>query len=256
MTQRLASLLLLVGLLVPRSAGADPLDDQIARVVDPETMHFVAQVARRSLERFRRSATLGPTLSVAPAMTLDDDHDTDFQIAGGLALLRYDVPPFPTPDQIRSILFDGMKDAVVAQIRAAEERGQVLSSEEQQRIVMETWQAIKDELLLKLRPRRFEKPQFEVMGEVAYLTSSEAWDVRALIGIGFSRVFIAAGASMQYDNDAVLVIPVELSVPVLLTDGLRSPVAQVFVRADFAITGGDDEVDRAFAGVRFALDVL
>jgi hypothetical protein len=107
-----------------------------------------------------------------------------------------------------------------------------------------------------VQPRHLEKPRFAVLGEVAYLPDVEAWDVRALMAIGVSGVFVGAGVSLHHEDEVALVIPVELSVPVLLTDSLRSPVAQIYLRADVAVTGGDDQHDRAFVGVRFGFDIL
>jgi hypothetical protein len=45
-------------------------------------------------------------------------------------------------------------------------------------------------------------------------------------------------------------------VPVLVRDGLNSPVVQPFVRGEMPVTGGQDEVRRVVIGARFALDVL
>jgi hypothetical protein len=247
---------LLAVLVLSTDARAGALQEQIERVVNRETVHLAAEAARRGLVRFRRATTLGGTVHVAPALTLDGDRDLDLQVGGGLALLRYGIPTIPTYEEVRSIVLASVTSAVVAQIDAAAARGEVLSEDEQRRLVEETWQRFKDRLLLGLEPRHLEKPQFMLVGEASYLTSADAWDIRAMVGIGISRVFVAAGAALQLDGSAGLVIPVELSVPVLLTDGLRSPVAQIFVRGDFAVVGGDDPHTRGLVGVRLALDVL
>jgi hypothetical protein len=258
-------LLLLAALLVPRGAHADAtvdaaasaIDEQVARLVDRETRHFIAEVARRGLDRFRRSVTLGPTLHAAPSMTADDDRTVDVQVGAGLALLRYDIPALPTYEQIRSILISGLTSAVVAQVRAAAERGQVLSEDEQRRLVEESWQRLKDELLAGLRPRRLEKPSMALVGELAYIDEAD-WDLRVLAGIGVSKLFVSAGVSFHHEGEGqfALLVPLELSLPVLLSDGLRSPVVQVFVRGDLVVASGDDTPLRLFAGARFALDVL
>ena len=67
---------------------------------------------------------------------------------------------------------------------------------------------------------------------------------------------MTVGASLLIDVDLALVIPLELSVPVLVTDGLNSPVVQLFARGEMPVTGGDDEVRRLVIGARFALDAL
>jgi hypothetical protein len=265
MRNRVAPLLLLLAALVaPRAVRADTtvdaavgtIDEQIAQLVNRETRHFVAEVARRSLDRFRRSVTLGPTLHASPSMTADDDRSIDVQVGAGLALLRYDIPALPTYEQIQSILISGLTSAVVAQVRAAAERGQVLSEAEQRRLVEESWQRLKDELLAGVRPRRLERPRMALVGEVAYTDDADAWDVRLLAGIGVSKLFVSAGVSFHHEGEAALLVPIELSLPVLLSDGLRSPVVQLFVRGDLVVAGGEDTPARLFAGARFALDVL
>jgi hypothetical protein len=264
MRNRVAPLLLLLAaLLVPRGLRADTvdaavstIDEEVARLVNRETRHFIAEVARRGLDRFRRSVTLGPTLHASPSMTADDDRSVDIQVGAGLALLRYDIPALPTYEQIQSILISGLTSAVVAQVRAAAERGQVLSEAEQRRLVEESWQRLEDELLAGLRPRRLEKPRMALVGEVAYTDDADARDVRLLAGIGVSKLFVSAGVSFHHEGEAALLVPIELSLPVLLSDGLRSPVVQVFVRGDLVVAGGEDTPARLFAGARFALDVL
>lgn len=249
-------LVLVLGLLAPTPAQADPLDQQIMRAIDSDAVHFAAEATRRGFRRFRRSVTLGPTLSIGPSVDIDGGDSVRTYLAGGLALLHYDIPAIPTSEELRSMAIKTVASAVRAQVDAAADRGEVISEDEQRRLASEAWQRLRDRLLLDMTPRHLEEPKFSVTGEVGHLFDSNAWDVRAQFGLGVGPVFLAVGASLFYERKLMLVIPAEVSVPVLVTDGLNSPVVQLFARGEFPVTGGDDGVRRLVIGARFALDVL
>jgi hypothetical protein len=232
------------------------IEAQILRVVDSESLRLIAEATRRGFRRFRRSVTLGPTASVGPSVPLDGDASTRTYVSGGLGLLVYDIPVLPTPDDLRSMALAMVKDAVEVQVRAAAARGEVMSEQEVRRLAAEAWQRLKDRLLLGMTPRHLETPKLVATGEVGHLVGIRAWDVRAMLGLGVGPVFVSVGASLLFDRDFALVIPAEVSVPVLLTDGLNSPVVQVFVRGEMPVTGGEDELRRVVIGARVALDVL
>jgi hypothetical protein len=249
--------LLLATLAAPRAARADQLDDQINAILSSDTMAFVAEAARRGLVRFQRSVTIGPTISGAASLTLDDNTSDDTQISGGLALLTYDIPSLPTMEQLRAVLLSGLRSAVEEQIRTAIARGEPLSEEQQRNLVLATWQRLKDELMRELHPSHFEKPRFLLLAEVGHVRSADIWDVRVMAGHGLGPVYLAVGLSLAFaGDDTYLAFPVELSVPILLTDGLRSPVANLFARVDLPLAAADDQPKRGLIGVRLALDVL
>jgi hypothetical protein len=258
---RLLLLLPVIAMLTaPRTARADQVQDQIeqqiANLLTTDNLQFLADVARRGLARFQRSVTLGPTLSGASTITLDDRTDTDVQISGGLALQTYDIPAIPT-EQLKEVLLSGLRSAVEAQLRAAIARGAPLSEAEVRSLVLATWQRMKDELLRELRPNHLEEPGFLLLAEVGNVRSADVWDLRVMAGHGIGPVYLAVGLAVAFaGDDTYLAFPVELSLPVLLTDGLRSPVADVFARVDLPLAAADDEPKRGLVGVRLALDIL
>jgi hypothetical protein len=236
---------------VSGTARADALDDAAGSDVG----RFAAEVAKRSLKRTRRSVTLGPIVGVAPGVTVDDG-ELDAQLSFGVGLLRYDIPLFPTPSRMKDILLGRARVVFEERVKAALVGGGPLTDDDKKRIARETWEEIKAEFLLEMRPRRLEKPSFELMVEVLHAFDAEAWDVRATAGFGVGPVYLAAGTSLQYDEGAALVIPLEISKPVLLSKGLRAPVINAFVRYELAATDREARTDRVFVGARFMLDVL
>jgi hypothetical protein len=264
MRTRVASLVVLLAVLLSsRSAHADSIDVEIGRILDSDTMRLAYESARRGLQRFRRSATLGPTTTTSPAYALDTG-EADLQLGIGLALLRYRIPTVPTEEELRALLLSTVKATVEAEFNARAERDEHLSEDDMKKVVADAWQQIKDRLLLELRPRRLEKPKLMLVGEIGYLLSDNAWDFRVMGGYGVGPVFLAAGAALHWDggtnltskNSANLLIPLEVSVPVLLNHGLRAPVLQCFLRYDWPVTGTSNDQHRVFAGARLALDIL
>jgi hypothetical protein len=252
----LVLLLALSASLAPGAARADTLDQHVARVIDSDTMRLAAEAARRGWVRFRRSVTLGPTLSAGPSLNLEGEVAARAYVGGGVALLVYDIPVIPTSDELRAMALRTVIDTVKAQVDAAQARGELISEEDRKRLALEAWQRLKDRLLLGMTPRRLEKPSFAAIAEFGHRIDTNNWDVRGMVGLGLGPVLASVGASLLIDLDLALVIPLELSVPVLVSDGLRSPVVQVFARGELPVTGGEDEVRRLVVGARFALDVL
>lgn len=247
---RLAIVVLVVA-LAPSPASADQAD----AVFEDGAVEVVAELGKRSLRRARRGLTLGPFAGAAPAYGLDGG-DFDLQLSFGVGLYRYKIPIVPTPARIKEIVVSRARAAYAERIKAMVTRGETLTDADHERVAREVWEEIKAEFLLELRPRKLEKPGLAVLLEATHLLDAEAWDVRGMVGLGVGPVFVKVGLSAQWRDGAALILPVELSVPVLLTDSLRSPVVDLFARAEWAATGRAEHPDVALLGARFLLDIL
>ena len=80
--------------------------------------------------------------------------------------------------------------------------------------------------------------------------------IRLMFGLGVGPVFLSAGPSARWAEGAALVIPVEISKPMLLSDSLRSPVVELFLRGELAATERDGREDVILLGARFMLDII
>lgn len=251
--RRLACGWILVAFLVsaPASARPDVLDD----LTSEETRDFVKTAGERAFKRTRRSLTLGPMIGAAPGLSLDGG-DLDAQLSFGLGLLRYDIPPVPTPARIKEILEDRVKTLVKERVEAAVARGEKPSEEQIRRWARESWEAVKGELLLELQPAKFESPSFNLRVEGDYLLEAGAWNLRAVVGLGVGPVYVNVGTGLQVDDGAAGLASAGLSVPMLLSDGTNSPVVHFYLRADIPYTDRDERDDRIFLGAQFLLDVI
>ena len=232
-------------------ARADVLDD----LAGAETADLVKTFAKRALKRFRRSTTLGPMVGYTAGATLDGG-DFESQISFGLGLLRYDIPVLPDPSRIKEILKERAIALVKERVKAAALRGEEPTEAMLEQWARDSWEAVKAELLHELRPRRFEKPKYNIRIEGNYGTESEAWAVRFLLGIGIGPVYLNVGQGLQVEDGAAGLFTVELSKPMLLTDGLNSPVLEFVVRLDVPENDRGDRPDVLLAGLRFYLDII
>lgn len=242
---------LIVGLAIATSAlparaqGPEQLFEQRSRSV-------AAKIAKRTLDRARRSLVLGPHAGAAPAFDIDGG-DFAMRYEFGLALLRFDIPVVPDANSIAGILQSRATERFV-QLLA----GRTLSDAEQTRLAEQVWQDIVDELTLQHGPRRFERPGFALRAGARYLSvdGGGAWEIGFSAGIGVSRLMLSAGESVQVNNGAGLNTDLELALPVVLGKGLRSPTAEILARASIANTDRETRADRLIFGVRAILDIL
>lgn len=235
----------------PSTAAAQPVDQLIRILVDREARALAAIIAKRALRRGRRAFALGPYIGAGPAFATSGG-DVDVHITGGLALTRYDIDIFVSPDRVADLIKARALELLMSRIgdRAPPSRDDL------ERLVARVIEDVKRELLLGLVPRRFERPGFKLALEIDHLFDAGAYEVRGIAGIGVSRVFLSTGLVIQADDGVGLVLPLELSVPMLLSSGLRSPAVEWFGRLDVAVTGRDERADRIVIGARLSLDVI
>ncbi len=220
--------------------------------IPDDTGAFVETVGKNALTRARRSLTLGPMVGIAAGAGAIDG-ELDGQLTFGLSLMRYEIPLLPSGEGLRKRLMTRFRKEVARRIAA---RGGNVSDEDKRRIAREVWNDVKAELVAEMTPSRFERPGFGVRLEAARLFDSGVWDIRPMFGLGVGPVQVWAGPSLRIDDGAGFVVPLEVSKPMLATDGLRSPVVEGFARVELAVTRRDDFADVIMVGLRLTLDVI
>jgi hypothetical protein len=234
----------------PPAAEAQRLDDAAEMLLDKRARSLAATIARRALTRGRRAFALGPLAGAAGAITTDGD--PDFQVSGGLALMRYGIEIFITRDRVVEMLKSRAQEILLERLAS----GEAPSPEDLERLIGQVVEDVKAELLMELEPSRFERPKLKLAVEAGHLFDADGWEVRGTLGIGVSRVFVATGLVGQFADGAALVIPIELSVPMLLSGSLRSPAVDWFARYDVTVNDRDTRPDRVVVGARFILDII
>jgi hypothetical protein len=239
------------------SAVLSPLAraEVIRDLLDEKSRDFVKAAAVRALERTRRSLTLGPMIGAAPGVSLAEEN-VGLQLGLGLVLMRYKVPILLSEERLREIMVGRAQVLVAERARAAAASGLAPTEEQMKAWALETWEQLKAEMLRELRPRMFEKPSFRLAFELDYFTGGGAWDARASTGFGLGPVYLNLGTGVRIEDGAAGLLSAALSVPMLLSGGLNSPVVHWFLRYDLPYTGRSEHSDRIFLGAQLALDVL
>ncbi len=230
----------------PVSAGAERLVFQFLRAKMREA---APEIGKLALARARRAFVLGPFVSGAGAVSFDGDFDGS--IGGGIAFTKFSIPIFPSKRALVERIKSKFIKAMLARMA-----GKGTSDEEVRKVAEEVWLEIKADLLLDLTPKRFEKPGLAGRLEVNRLFDAKVWDVRLMGAIGISRVFVGTGLVIRLDDDPVLAIPLELSLPMTLTKGSRSPLLDFFARVDLVVAGEGVVENQALFGARAVLDVI
>ena len=260
---RLACLVVVTALAAPASAqptvegavevGAN-IDAIVADVFARVNVPQIEKIARGTVRRARRAIAIGPTVGAwgayAPSPELSEQ-----AVTFGLGLEVFKVPVLPTLGNFKAILEERIK----AKIKERITTNAVPPREELDRMAAEIFEEAKAEILGErdVRGKTFERPRFTIGLEANRLFEAEAWLARARIGIGISRVTLAASAAVAFtDPDTTVFLGPELVVHALLSKSPRSPVIDVFVRGDFEVTDRETNSDHVTAGARFLLDVL
>lgn len=263
---QIGATLSLLGMGILAGAGTAAAEKDVDRRIDRaleetrgeerEEDGVLLTAGTRVLDRTRRSLTLGPFVGVAPAIGTENDGELAFDVEAGLALLRYDIPVIPTASRLKEIALGAVRERLRERVAAAIDRGDEPSDEEIEAWARELHRRLLDELLLKHRPRTFEKPSFQARLTVDRLFGEDAWNLRAGVGVGLGPVYLSAGGGASVNRPVQGLGYLEVSVPILVTEGLRSPALEPFVRFD-AFTGEDDgRSDQLLIGGRFVLDIL
>lgn len=255
----LLSGLVAVSLLAP-NASAEDLEARVERLAGYERSDgddgIFKTFAKRAFKRTRRSLSFGPYVGVSPGFGLENGGEFAFDLEFGLAILRYDIPIVPSPGRIKDIILGAVKDRLKEQVKAAIAGGQNPTDDQIADWGREIRKRVVDEFLLKLRPKKFESPSFQARAGIDRLFGEDAWNLRAGLGLGIGPLFVSGGVGVSLAESAEGLAYLELSIPILLSKGLRSPVIEPFVRLD-AFTGEDEGLsDQVLFGARFMLDVI
>jgi hypothetical protein len=198
---------------------------------------LVKSSADAAVARTRRSIALGPTVGVAGGYLIGPDQ-VDVPITFGLAFRRFDIPWMPD-----------VKDMVIDRARQGGSVGDMVKDVGGQLLGEVTGK--------RPRPAKtLEKPKLAVTLEGAHLVDTGAWQVRAAVGIGISKVTIGPALSGMFGDADGLLVGGELGLHLTPWKGVRSPVVDVYLRGELGVTSQVDAVDVVMLGSRFLYDLI
>lgn len=236
--------------LIALAAAAGP-----ARADDGDAaFRFVSGAAQRA----RRAIALGPAAGIGGAYETSAS-EADAPISFGLALRLFKVRVVPTPAEIQAMIEQRVKARTAERLKAMAVHGQPPpDAAELERIGREIFQEVKAEILGEQgRPARtLEKPRLAVTLEGARLLRADAWQVRAVAALGIWKVTLGPAITGHLGAADGLLLGGELGVHLTPWKGVRSPVVDLYLRAELGVTDAVSEADLITLGTRFVLDLI
>lgn len=239
----LPAVLLIACLAETPAAAAD--DDWSARKIIGGTVN-----------RARRAVAIGPMIGAGFAFA-PSPGEFDVPITFGIGVDVFKIPIVPSPKMIQDIVKERVQAKVLQRAKQMiREGGTPPSKEDLARMGLEVFEEVKAEVLgeLNVRPKVLEKPKLALAFEGAYLPRAADWQVRMTVGIGVSKITIGPTLALHLGTDVGVFVGGEAAVHLLPTKSPRSPVVDVFLRVDFAVTDAYDGL--GILGVRLMLDII
>lgn len=213
------------------------------------------EIARSVIRTVRRSIALGPTLGVHSAFA-PSPGELDAGLSFGLELELFRTT-LPDRDRIRELVRQKALERL-AQIIRERFGGQPPDPATQRQLLREVAEEVKAEVLASLvgRPRLVERPRLVIPLEADYLLSSSSWLARLGLAVGVGKFSLGPTFSVRFGDDTVARLGAELSLHLLPTRSSRSPVFDLFLRADFELHARASNDDQLALGVRVLLDLI
>jgi hypothetical protein len=213
----------------------------------------VGKLASRTIDRLRRAIAFGPFAGAMPV--IPGSGDIDGAVSFGLGLWLFKVPIVPDQETIKQIVMERARARLKQAAEAAILRGDKPTEDDLATLGREIYQQVLAEFLEERAPKVWEKPRFHLHLEGARLFRSDSWQSRTTVTVGLWRISLGPSLMVDFDDDTDLFLGPEMSVRLLPWKSLRSPVVDIFVRVDFALTDDERNSLTSFGG-RFALDLI
>ncbi len=216
-------------------------------------------IARGAIHNVRRSIALGPRGGVAASYTPSAARgEAAFFV--GLALEVFRGPIVPGAEELRALLVDGLRARIVAVARDLSARGGPPPDEAAlRRYAEEILAATHSDVSSRMEtPHRwFPPPLFGVAADIAGRTGSKGLELRLTGGFGIGPVSVGPTAAFRADqNEPAVLLGAEVSGHLITSKGLRTPVIDLFLRADFAVRENSTTSHQGVVGLRLLLDLL
>ena len=220
--------------------------------LEPEIAELAAQTARGAIQQTRRAIAVGPHVGGYGGVTLSPD-DSIGGISFGIALYTFDVP---TVLDLQEMVKRQIELRFKERLEAAKASGRL--DVEPKQLLAEVAESVRRELVAEGRSRKtLERPSrgFVIEG-LRQLAPVEAWGARLGVTQGLGPISIGFGASvLRGGGDTMAFLGPDLSLRLTPTGDLRTPVIDLFLRAEYGVIDGENPI-AITAGGRLLLDLL
>jgi hypothetical protein len=213
----------------------------------------VGKLASRTVNRVRRAVAFGPFAGAMPV--IPGSGDLDGAVSFGLGLWLFKVPIVPDQKTIQALVMERARARLQRAAHAAVLRGERPTERDLATLGREIYRQALAEFLDERAPKVWEKPRFHLHLEAARLFRADSWQARTTATVGLWRISLGPSLMVDFDDDTDLFLGAEMSVRLLPWKSLRSPVVDLFVRMDLAVTD-DERGSLTSLGGRFVLDLI
>lgn len=215
---------------------------------DADAFAKVAQdIAVGSLQRARQAIAIGPFVG---AFVGASEGESISGISFGLGLFTFDRPSIL---QLRQIVEEKLRARVKEHIAAVIASGGAAPDERD--VLAKVVADVKAEILGEARVKTFEKPSLGVVLEGAVI-SPAGWSTRLGVSKGIGPASLGLGTGIvRAGGDTIPFVGLDLSVRATPTGVHRTPVIEVYARADLGFADAG-RTGTFLGGVRVLLDLL
>lgn len=219
----------------------------------PEFAEIIEKVATNTANRLRRAIAIGPVVGAAGLGA--QPGGADASLSFGLGVYLFSIPTILDPI---SLIKDQAKEKLKEEVKRQIATGKTPTQEEIDAMARRIFEDVKAEVLGEhpWQPRVVEEPSAGLVLEANRLLREGSWEVRFTPTIGLKKISLGPAFVGYLGDHKTLKIGPEVSVRLLPGEGPRSPVIEIFARADFPIFRRDEVSKDYGGGVRLLLDVL
>lgn len=219
---------------------------------DPEIAEIAAQTARGAIRQARRAIAIGPHVGGYGGVMLSPD-DGIGGISFGIALYTFDIP---TVLDLQEMVKRQIESRFKERLEEAKANGRIDLDPKQ--LLAEVAESVRREIVGEgLSRKTLERPSrgFVIEG-LRQLAPVEAWGARLGVTQGLGPISIGLGASvLRGGGDTMAFVGPDLSLRLTPTGELRTPVIDLFLRAEYGFIDGENPL-AITAGGRLLLDLL
>jgi hypothetical protein len=213
----------------------------------------VGKLASNTVHRIRRAVAFGPFAGAMPV--IPGSGDVDGAVSVGLGLWLFKIPIVPDQETIEGIVMERARARLKEAVQAALLRGEKPTEDDLVNLGRDIYRRLLAEFLDERTPRLWEKPRFHLHLEAARLFRSDSWQARTTATIGLWRISLGPSLMVDFGDDTDLFLGPEMSLRLLPWKSPRSPIVDLFLRMDFAVTDDERNSLTSFGG-RFVLDLI
>lgn len=238
-------------IVAPPASAEDTGGDEVDL---PAPAVSLGSVARAGLDRTRRAVALGPFAGLA---AIASDGELAASVSFGIGISLFKVPIVPDRGTIEQIVRDRARARLKRLLADSLRGGEQPSPEQLEDLAREVYQEVLDEFMAERAPKVLEKPRAHLHLEAARtLSSGAAWQSRITATVGIGPISLGPTLGIDFAGDTSFLAGGETHLQILPGGGPRSPIIDLFLRADVTVGDDDDRGIAYYGGARLLLDIL